>query len=175
MEFTELLKRWVNPLRVKISNIAGRGIITKSQDPAGLQTLQVQLSKDEIKDDVQRLQNYGFTSYPMEGAQALGIFQDGSREGGIIVALDDARYRIQVSEGEVAMYSKFGNKIVMKDDGSIEATPAPGMPFKINGDVTATGTIHGEIDVIAGIAISLKTHVHSGGTISGSTGAPVGA
>lgn len=165
VRFNNMLKRWINPLRVRVANITGKGIVTKSSDSAGLQTLQIKMAKDETRDDVQRLQNYGFTSFPVEGANLVAVFPDGNREGGIIIALDDYRYRIQVGKGEVALYSKFGNKIVMKDDGSIEATPLAGKPFKVNGDIQATG------DVLAGLT-SLKTHIHTSAASGSPTSPP---
>lgn len=41
----------------------------------------------------------------------------------------------------------------------------------VTGDITATGTVTGTTDVIAA-TFSGKSHIHTGGTISGKTGAP---
>lgn len=169
--FIVMLKRWINPLRVRVSNITGKGIVTKSSDSQGLQTLQIKMAKDETRDNVPRLQNYGLTSFPDEGSQIVAIFPDGNREGGVVIALDDYRYRVTLNKGEVSLYSKFGNKIVMKSDGSIEATPASGKSFKVNGNLEATGdisTLTG--DVKAGVT-SLKLHTHTS-AVSGSPTSP---
>lgn len=42
----------------------------------------------------------------------------------------------------------------------------------VQGDVTSSGTVTGNSDVVGG-GKSLKTHIHTGGTISGKTGTPV--
>lgn len=193
MDFVELLKRWVHPLRMRISNITGKGVVTQSSDEAGLQTLQIKMAKDETRDNVPRLQNYGFTSHPEEGAQIVAIFPDGNREGGVIIALDHFKYRIQVNKLEVAMYSKFGNKIVLKDDGSIEATPATGKPFKVNGDFEASGNVKATGDIstksgnietttgnvststgdIKAATTSLRLHVHTSAAPGNPTTPPI--
>jgi phage baseplate assembly protein V len=45
-------------------------------------------------------------------------------------------------------------------------------PLNVSGDIGSSGTVTGSTDVIGG-GKSLKTHIHTGGTISGKTGTPV--
>lgn len=45
-------------------------------------------------------------------------------------------------------------------------------PLNVTGDIGSSGTITGSTDVVGG-GKSLKTHIHTGGTISGKTGTPV--
>lgn len=45
-------------------------------------------------------------------------------------------------------------------------------PLSVNGDISSSGTVTGSTDVVGG-GKSLKTHIHTGGTISGKTGTPV--
>lgn len=45
-------------------------------------------------------------------------------------------------------------------------------PLNVSGDIGSSGTITGSTDVVGG-GKSLKTHIHTGGTISGKTGTPV--
>lgn len=65
------------------------------------------------------------------------------------------------------------SKITLKDDGGIEVDG----DLSVSGDITATGDIKASGDIVAGAgnpltAISLKSHIHSGGTLNGSTGGP---
>ena len=56
-------------------------------------------------------QQYGMASRPLEGAQAL-LFRDG--EHLVILATEDARHRIALEQGEVAIYSDEGDKVHLK-------------------------------------------------------------
>jgi len=133
-----------------------KALLESLDDSTDLQTAKVTLN-GEAHEGVERVQPYGTTGRPPQGAQALLLFIGGNRDNPLVAALDDGRYRVKVENGEFAIYSMFGNKIVMKADGSIEATPAVGKSFKVNGKIEAT------LDVVAGISpasVSLLTHVH---------------
>lgn len=73
---------------------------------------------------------------------------------------------------------KNGNcKIRLLNDGSIEITNGSAVismsdgNISITGDLTVSGTITANTDVVTN-NVSLKTHIHTGGTIDGKTGAP---
>ena len=61
-------------------------------------------------------QHYAFTSRPLPGAEIIII-----REGNHILAIasDDRRYRVQLEEGEMAIYTDEGDKIHLKRDRKI--------------------------------------------------------
>jgi phage baseplate assembly protein V len=166
------LSRWINPLKNRIMLMIGRCVLTAVDDSTGYQVAQILAGDGEVLGKLLRLQNFGFTSYPKPGAAGVVAFVGGNRGNGLVLAMDDARYREKLQEGEAAVYNAFGAKVVLKVDGSIVATPAPGKPFKVSGNFEASGTIHSDIDVTAGITnTSLKTHVHPD-PVSGFTGAP---
>lgn len=163
------LNRWANPIKTRVMLMIGRCVLTALDDSTGYQVAQVRTGENEIASGLIRIQNFGFTSRPKSGAAGIAAFVGGNRDHGILLAVDDARYRPKVSEGEAAVYSAFGAKIVLKTDGSIEATPATGQSFKVVGPITASGIIHSDLDITAGVTnTSLKTHVHTGGTGPGS-------
>lgn len=62
-------------------------------------------------------QHYGFTSRPLSGAEGI-VIQDGNVV--IQIASDDRRYRIEMQDGEVALYDDQGQKIHLKRDKEIE-------------------------------------------------------
>lgn len=164
--------RWIAPLKNRVMLMIGRCVLTSLDDSTGYQVAQISVGKEEIVGRNIHLQNFGFTSRPQPGAAGFVAFVGGNRGNGIVLALDDARYRIKVEEGEAALYNAFGAKVVLKLDGSIEVTPKIGQPFKVNGPIQATGVIHSDIDVTASVTnTSLKTHVHaSPGPVPGPTG-----
>ena len=145
----------------------------------------------EILEKVERFQEYGFTSVPKNGAEAVLVAVGGSREHGLVVAIDDRRYRLKgLAAGEVALYDDQGQKVHLKrdgiyaeTDGKIEAIAgstarivAPGgttleTPFlKVTGDI---------IDQSSGDGISMaqmrsiyNAHVHPENDNGGPTDGP---
>jgi phage baseplate assembly protein V len=166
-------------LQGTIRNALARAVVSLVDDGRKLQEVQVDLLEGETRDEVERFQNYGFTSNPPAGAEAIVVFLNGARDQGIAICVDDRRYRLRnLQPGEVAIYTDEGDKIVFKRGGTIEVTASTKLSIvapdvEISGDLTVKGDIEVPSgDVTAG-SISLKTHVHSGvQTGGGVTGAP---
>ena len=72
-----------------------RAVLSAISDGAGIQLVQVKLLEGEVRDGVERFQNYGFTSVPLPGAEGIMACVSGNRDHGVIVAMDDRRYRIK--------------------------------------------------------------------------------
>ena len=91
-----------------------------TNDKGGLQTGQVSLLEDELRDKVERVQDYGLTSNPLPGAEAITLFVGGNRDHGLIIKVDDRRYRLKgLKGGEVAMYTDEGDFIHFKRDNNM--------------------------------------------------------
>jgi phage baseplate assembly protein V len=113
----------VKPLATRIANMVARALVKNVDDSLKVQILQLGVLADETREGVERIQNYGFTSVPLEGAEAVALFVGGRRDHGLVIAVDDRRYRLKALEnGEVAMYSDQGDKLVIKRGGTIEVT-----------------------------------------------------
>lgn len=161
------LLRALRPLATRLANVVGRGVVESVDDSQEIQEIQIEALDGEIRDEVERFQNYGFTSRPREGAEFAFISVGGRREHTLAIAVDDRRYRVRnLESGEVAVYNDTGAKVVFKANGDIEVTPKPGQKLKIASDVEVTGTLTASVDVVGG-GKSLKTHTHS---VSGSNG-----
>lgn len=107
----------------RIKNVFARGVVNLVQDGLKMQGQQITLLDGEIVDNVERAQNYGFTSVPHGGAECFVAFIGSGREHGVILAVDDRRYRLQgLAGGEVALYTDEGDKIVLKRQRTIEVT-----------------------------------------------------
>jgi phage baseplate assembly protein V len=99
----------------RIAMALARCVLTLVNDKAKMQLVQVTLLADEVKDDVEHFQMYGFTSVPFDGAEGVALFLGGGRDHGIVVCLDDRRHRLtQLQQGEVALYTDEGTKFVLK-------------------------------------------------------------
>lgn len=110
------LSRLLDPLVRRVRNSAARAVLRLVDDAKKMQTLQIDLLADETADNIERFQNYGITSHPFAGAEAAVLFLGGDRSHGIAVAVDDRRYRIEVAEGEVAIYDDQGQKVHLMRD-----------------------------------------------------------
>lgn len=117
------IKQVFNNLNNRIMLSVARAVVTLVDDSTKMQLLQLSLLKREVRDNVERFQNYGFTSHPHPGAEAAVMFVGGNRDHGLVVAVEDRRYRLKaLAEGEVAIYTDEGDKIVMKRNNVIEIT-----------------------------------------------------
>lgn len=98
-----------------------RGIVRVITDGGGLQLIQASLMANETRSNLERLQEYGFTSNPHPGAEAAIIFVGGNRDHGLVIAVDDRRYRLRPLEtGEVAIYTDEGDYIKLGRNREIE-------------------------------------------------------
>jgi phage gp45-like len=169
-----------NPVRDlgnRVMMMFGRGVLRGVNDSTGRQQLQVELLKNELRDGVEHMQNYGFTSHPMGGDVAVA-FIGGNREQGIVLVVDDRRYRISLEAGEVAMYDDLGNKVELLREmvkiTAVQHLEAQAPTIKLIGDlevvgnITTTGTITNNGKDIG------STHRHGGVLIGGAnSGVPV--
>ncbi len=161
----------LRPLRHSIANMIARSVVKNVDDSTRLQLLQLVVGED-TRGEVERVQNYGFTSRPANGAEAVVAFVGGDRAHGLVLAVDDRRYRIRnLSNGEVVVYDLTGTTILLKQNGDIEITPSSGT-VKVTGDLDVIGTVNATVDVVGG-GKSLATHVHTPGSFSNG-GGPVG-
>lgn len=118
-QLAAMLERLSNRLR----GMFARGVVNLVSDGLKMQGQQIQLLDGETVDNVERPQQYGFTSVPHGGAECFVAFVGGGREHGIILSVDDRRYRLKsLQGGEVALYTDEGDKIVLKRQNTIEVT-----------------------------------------------------
>lgn len=104
----------------RVMLMLGRGRITVGNDGGNVQRLQVQLGQDEVKDGIPRLAEYGFTSMPPAGSDALVVFIGGERTNGAIVATGHQASRMKgLAVGEVAIYDDQGQSVHITRNGIV--------------------------------------------------------
>lgn len=110
----DAIRKAVQPLKTRITNMVARGVIKLVTDDTLLQTLQVDLGDDEVPGedlhpDVPRYQQYGFTSVPPLDngtAEAIVVMVSGDRSNPVVIAVDDGAYRLAGQPpGSAAMYT----------------------------------------------------------------------
>jgi phage baseplate assembly protein V len=117
-----MVNKLIAPLTRRVRLMVGRGVLALVNDSFKMQGIQVELLAGEVR-NMERFQDYGFTSVPHPGAEVAAVFVDGNRGHGIAIRIDDRRYRLnELQVGEVALYTDEGDKIVLKRGGIVEIT-----------------------------------------------------
>lgn len=158
----------VAKLMSRVRLAVGRAILRGVDDTRKLQSLQVELLAGEVRDDVERFQDYGFTSHPHPGAECIAVAVGGSRDHVVVIKADDRRYRVKgLQPGEVAIYTDEGDIVIFKRGGVIEFTASAKVVMntplvEISGDLVVAGDVLGK-----GKSLPHHTHMEQG------DGAPV--
>ena len=165
----------IESLRKSVRLIVGLGKIDKSsKEKSGIEA-DISLLGDEKHSAIRVLQHYGFASVPVKGYDVLALFIGGSRDNGVAVASQGKASDIPaLDEGEVAMFSKFGQSMVLKKDGSVVVVAKSGKDIvfesrvvvksdivcknnietsgnvSVSGDVLTSGKVQSVGDVMAG-------------------------
>lgn len=142
----QMIEKLLRPLQTRVANSIARAVVQLVKDSTKLQELQLGVLDGEDIDDAERFQEYGFSSVPLPGAEAVVVFPNGDRAHPLVVAVDDRDYRPVGGEpGEVVVYNASGASVRLQADGDIILTPATGRQVQIGGDgLTALdGLVHG--------------------------------
>jgi phage baseplate assembly protein V len=168
----------------------GRCVLAAIKDGAPAQLAQVSMLAGEVRDNVERMSDYGFTSVPLPGAQGVVVFVGGERGHGVVIATGDSRYRLKdLQPGEVAIYTDEGDKIVLKRGNTVEVTTHTLVvkastkvrfetplvettgQIKADGNITDTATTNAR--TMKGMRDVYNTHTHpENGTGGGTTSDP---
>jgi phage baseplate assembly protein V len=166
------LSRLLAPLARRLDNMVARAVVHLVKDSTKIQLVQLGVLDGETREGCERFQGYGFTSVPLEGAEAVVLFVGGRRDHGLVVAIDDRRYRKKDLEpGEVALYHKDGSFVLLKSARVV----VDGQELRLGSDAAANFVALANLvdDRIAAIRTAFNAHAHTGVTTgSGSTGAP---
>lgn len=102
----------------RIVHALSRGRITLVDDTQGVQFVQVKFKADDIRDKVPRVADYGFTSNPPAGSDAIVVFLAGERANGVVVGTNDQRSRLKgLLPGEVALFDNLGRVVKLGRSG----------------------------------------------------------
>lgn len=169
------MRQMLAPLARRLRLLVSRGVVRGVSDGAKLQELQLDLLADEVRGGVERFQQYGLTSYPLPGAEAVVVAVGGSRDHLVALAVDDRRYRsLDLAPGEVALYNNTGTRVVLRQGGVIEITAATKVRM-VTPLLEVTGEIKDRCDTggktMSGMRTTYDGHTHPGDS-GGTTGQP---
>lgn len=115
---------WLERISTKMKNGVARGV-TNLVDCAGdIRRVQASFFGDtDTLDNMPAPQEYGHASYPPAGLPNITLFPAGDRSGGLVIMVVDNQYRIELEEGDVALYDHRGQSVHLTKDG-IDLTTA---------------------------------------------------
>lgn len=167
-EFMKLL----SPLSRRLRLMASRAVLSLIADAPGIQLVQVKLLDGEVRNGIERFQQYGCTSVPHPGAEGICLSLGADRDHGVVIVMDDRRYRLKgLENGEVALYDDLGQKVHLTRNGIV--IDGAGLPITITDTpkvrmetplLEVTGDIHDRCDTIGrtmqGMRDIYNIHVH---------------
>lgn len=158
---------------------AFRGVLNCINSTDSIQIAQVSGLSDEVLQEVENIQHFGFTSNPPPGTEAVILPLGGDSSHGIVIATENGAYRIKsLAPGEVAIYNQSGASITLKngkviaidcDQLNINATAGVDITtpnINCSEQLTAAGQINGN----GGMAIQGGSGASFSGSISQTNG-----
>lgn len=113
--------RSITAMGRRVRLMVDRAVVRIVTDSLGRQNLQVQTLANETNDSVERFQNYGMSSVPPPGSEAIVVAVGGRRSGMVAIAVEDKTARPKgLDPGDVCVYHRDGHTITLKKDGIIE-------------------------------------------------------
>lgn len=126
-QIARFVRKLVAPLERRVRVAIARGIVELVNDTTRCQTLQVSVRSDELRDDAEHFQQFGFTSHPPVGSEAVVLSVGGASDHPIVVAVEDRNTRpTDLAEGESAQYTaQDGKRVYCKSDGTVNLGTEP--------------------------------------------------
>lgn len=111
----------LQPIVARMRLMINRGVLELTDDANGMQRVQISGLADEVLSDVERFQQYGFTSVPLPKAEVIFVSLGGRRTHAVVVSADHPQFRKKgMQPGEVALYTDEGDFIHFKRGRTIE-------------------------------------------------------
>lgn len=175
-QLLKMIEPLLKPIKNRVMMAIARGLIESVKDDGGVQLLKVSLLKDEVRDNIERIQQFGFTSNPPSGSEAVAVFVGGNREHGFVVACDHRPSRKKgIQPGECAIYTDDGTFIILKKNGQVEIKTATKVKIDVpNAEFTGNVKVLGKVEVTGNVESQAKVtavgNVESQAKVKGTTG-----
>lgn len=148
------LEKLVRPLKTRIMNMVSRATIKVSK----IDSAQLEVFGDEIRDDVDRVQEWGFSSMPPDGSDGVVVFVGGNRDHGVVIASGNRKDRPPLEAGESAMWTK---DVVIKIDKDKKVTVTGAESVEFMGSSKHLVTWEDLNSALAQFATSAISHTHN--------------
>jgi len=113
----EMVNKLMMPIKRGISVMIAKALITSVTDGnKTIQLVQVDLGNNQAASDIERVQNFGFSSHPKNLAQAIVLALAGNRDHMVVIAVDDSNFRPGVAKGDSVVYNSDDMRIELKGE-----------------------------------------------------------
>ncbi len=120
MDITTLVSRMLAPTARRLRLMVARAVVTAINDAGKIQSAQVKLLDGEVRDGVEILHQYGFTSIPPGKREGLYFSVGADRDHGVMICVADREFRLKaIAPGEAALYDDLGQKVHLTRDGIV--------------------------------------------------------
>lgn len=104
-------------LQRKIQLLVSRAVVNIVTDSLKQQNMQINLLDGETADDIERFQNYGHTSVPPAGSEAIVLSVGGKRQHLVAVVVDSKSSRLKdLKSGDSALYHLDGHYLLLTEE-----------------------------------------------------------
>lgn len=104
------INRLLAPIKRRLQLMVDRAVLRIVTDSTQRQQLQIQTLAGETDSDVERWQNYGHTSVPPAGSEALTLALGGNRSNLVVICAEDKAVRLKdLKPGDSALYHLDGH------------------------------------------------------------------
>lgn len=173
----------LNRLMSRMRSSVARAVVALVDDGRLLQSLQVRLRADVVRDRAEHFQHYGLTSVPHSGAEGVALSVGASSDHTVVVCVDDRRFRLKGLEtGEVALYDDLGHIVhltregIVIDGGGHPLTMVNLAKLRVEADIESTGQIKDLCDstgkTMSSMRAAYNAHRHPENDSGGPTGIP---
>ncbi|UZZ12191.1 phage baseplate assembly protein V [Ectopseudomonas mendocina] len=162
------MSRLLSPIWRRMRLLVSRGVLKMVADEQTLQSVQVTLL-GESPAWAERFQQYGITSVPHGGAEAVVASVGGARAHLVALVVDDRRYRMSgLKGGEVAIYDDLGQSVHLTREGIV--IKGAGLPLAfvdcpvvtMDGDLEVAGNVRDHTSTMQGMRDIYNDHHHGG-------------
>lgn len=132
---------------------AVRGVLTSTVTNTRIQRVNVEALAGETLQDVELMQQFGFTSGLPAGTQVILVPLGGRTSAAVVVATEHGAYRFKVDhQGEAALYNQWGDVVHLKQDRSMRVAAALKVRLETPlTEISGNATIAGNLDVAGNV------------------------
>ncbi len=156
------VQKLLAPIRRRLVGMISRAVVTDINDSLKRQNIQIKIHYDESMDNVERFQNYGFSSNPPKGAEAIPVAVAGNLADIVVLAVEDKNVRpkdgddldvyVYHAEGHYIKLSKGGKAYVKATDVTLDTSNSCTIispQTLIQGPLHVTGGISTDLGIFA--------------------------
>ncbi len=182
-QMARFVHKVMSPIKRCVANMLVRGIVSVLDNTHGFQMVQATLLHQEVSDNMERMENYGFTGFAPLGSECFIGFMNGNRDHPMVinVASRDARKAalaalaaktdLEMQPGDVLIYTENENFLVLRNESGNLILNSP-ETIRFQGkeiELFATDKIKLDVNGRGWDYLPTKTDTWEIGSVAGST------